>query len=97
MAGTQAPAHEAPRDGFRLGVDLDVGELAVARHHGDAAGIESGGTRENFAEQFIADEIGPIKAAQNGIHGEERARAVAFWGKSFGYRKMRHVRPCFIQ
>ena len=97
MAGAQPLAHEAPRDGLSLGVDLRVGELAVARHHGDAVGIKSDGTRENLAEQFVADEIGPIKAAQNGVPAKARVQAVAFWRKSFGYRKMRHVRPCFIQ
>ena len=94
MAGTQSLAHEAPRDGLGLGVDLGVGQLAIARHHRDAVRIEGRGSGENLAQQFVADEIGPFGAAQDGFPAKERSRAVAVRGKSFGYRKMRHICPC---
>ena len=82
MAGTQSLAHEAPRDGLGLGVDLGVGQLAIARHHRDAVRIEGGGSGENLAQQFVADEIGPFGAAQDGFPAKERSRAVAVRGKA---------------
>ena len=65
-ARPDAMADEAARHRGRERIYFCIGNPAVAGDHADVVGMGGGGRRENFGQNFVADQIGARGAAQDG-------------------------------
>ena len=66
IAGTNAAAHEATRNGGGCGIDLCIGDMAAVDDVAGRAGMGRNTCGKNFGQHFVAHEIGTLQATQHG-------------------------------
>ena len=74
MAGAHALAHQAPRHGGGLLINVRVGEGLVACEHAGLIGHMAGGGAEHLAQQLVANQRGVGAATQDGARRSGRRR-----------------------